>query len=460
MSLPIVRLRNVDLNASTIADDLVSASCTLYSFLDPVPTRAEYQVAMEAFRCALHRKMSSRLLPKSNVRMLNLLNASVHDGVLRYPPKVVPGIARNSQAWRTFLKGKGTDTTPAGGVSPKRETRCGGSFGSVTRAECGNVKLSPSTQTKALPDTSGGLRSGGRDKWGGDAASWEEPEVVRDRVSMHQMRFPNPYEPMNPPAGGQLITCDMSTGTETDVSTESVSETERRFSEGDSYTIDGPPDTIMESTQVWKGADAGSDCRKGGKKKVPTGSGGRGKKKGRECHLEASDEEVEMTDEVHDTDTDLSQVPHPILCELLNQVESTLPAEEDKNDVKEWEFGALMESKAASIRERLEHAFASISPAEKETAALLQELEGRVAMAEKLLQVEKHEEETIQIAHCTLIMEIEAMRRTLKEVMHAVREAEVRHAREGSQSPFYMDESRLMVMLQQALSSAENQEHR
>ncbi|SCU67329.1 uncharacterized protein TEOVI_000500600 [Trypanosoma equiperdum] len=405
MCLPIIRLRNVDLNASTVADDPINASCTLYSFLRPVPTPTECEAAMEVFKCAVRSKGSSGVLSCNNARVVNLINASVQDGVLRNPPKVVPSVARSSQVWRTFLRGKRRNAGAHGQVAETEAEGLGTGSSNILSTGGDNTQIQAErSHTPSIRFE--GSRGHSRHEHAESQIDSSHVEVVRETVSMSAARFRSPYEPVGVETEEYTVACYLS------------------------------PDTTQ---------DVGSDIRNGRKSEM-----------GVENLKDVERSSGTGNDEECISESERIYKPHPVLSHLLEQIRTTLPVEEDELDRREREFSTLMESKAAALHTKLESALSSVPPEETETVAFLQHLKTRVTVAEKLFQVERHEEETIQIAHCTLMIEVEAMRRTLKGIMALVQKAEERLQREGPRAPYHAEELHFMAMLQRALEGTVN----
>ncbi|EKF33414.1 hypothetical protein MOQ_002718 [Trypanosoma cruzi marinkellei] len=143
--------------------------------------------------------------------------------------------------------------------------------------------------------------------------------------------------------------------------------------------------------------------------------------------------------------------PHPLLLAILERVRSSSSAEENENDREEREFTTIMESREKALRTRISSAYSMIPSEEKNCMGFLREMEARVAVAQKLFEVQKFEETTIRMTECALKIEVAAMRALLHQIVDAVAEAEERHEREGPRSPYYAEECHVMAAIQQAL---------
>ncbi|ORC87456.1 uncharacterized protein TM35_000222550 [Trypanosoma theileri] len=167
----------------------------------------------------------------------------------------------------------------------------------------------------------------------------------------------------------------------------------------------------------------------------------------------SADVEKEKKEEKEEEGKDIHSgyMPHPMLRTALEQLRSTVPAEESDDDRREREFATMMESKATAIHTKLSSTLSMIPPEEKECVSFLQQIATRLAVAKKLFEVQKYEEETIQITHCALKLEIATMRDILNKVVDAVAEVEERHEREGPHSPHYAEECHIMAAIQRAL---------
>ncbi|ESL06545.1 hypothetical protein TRSC58_05779 [Trypanosoma rangeli SC58] len=381
MSLPIIRLRTVNLNHATAAEDPVTASCTLYSFLRSVPTRFECEMAMSDFRHGVQAAQGHVYLAKSNAKMLTLVSAVVQDHIFRHPPKVSPQLARSAPTWRRLLN-KEELTVPTMGSTAAAQSQANASV--LCDDESTQLPQQPSALSSA--DASG---QRGHNAYTGDGSGdGNEEVVVMETVSTTSTRFKSPYEQIMPP------TC-----------------------------LPAPEHTPSTSA--------------------------------REIHAGAKENQEADTDDGHREGIinlpGKRHRPHPLLLAILERVRASCTAEEHESDQEEREFNTMMESREKALRTKLASAFSMISPNDKGCIAFLQKMEGRVAAAKKLFEVQKYEEETIRMTECALKLEVAAMRAMLRQVVDAIADTEERHEREGPGGLHYAEECHVMAAIQQAL---------
>ncbi|RNF12107.1 hypothetical protein TraAM80_00528 [Trypanosoma rangeli] len=192
MSLPIIRLRTVNLNHATAAEDPVTASCTLYSFLRSVPTRFECEMAMSDFRHGVQAAQGHVYLTKNNAKMLTLVSAVVQDHMFRHPPKVSPQLARTAPTWRRLLNkeeltGPAPDSTAAvqlqGNASVLRD----------------DESTQPPQRPSPLSSVDASGQRGHNAYTGDEPCDSSEEVVVMETVSTTSTRFKSPYEQIIPP---------------------------------------------------------------------------------------------------------------------------------------------------------------------------------------------------------------------------------------------------------------------
>ncbi|ESS68560.1 hypothetical protein TcG_00022 [Trypanosoma cruzi] len=381
MSLPIIRLRTVNSNHATAADDPVTASCTLYGFLRSVPSRFECDMAMSDFKRGVQAAQGQTCLTKNNANMLNLVFSSVQDRLLRELPKIIPQLARNSSTWRRLLSG--VESTSSMNSTPTA-TRLQDNARSL-RIE---VSTQPSIPSTPLPSAGTGENGNKGNHKNGDHHSSAEEILVEETVSTTSTRFKSPYELIPPP-----------------IHLTASEHKESRATGG------------MQG-EAGERKDASTVVEHRGKGNNLPGKGYR---------------------------------PHPLLLAILERVRSSCSAEENESDREEREFTTIMESREKALRTKLSSAYSMIPPEEKNCMGFLRDMEARVAVAQKLFEVQKFEETTIRMTECALKVEVATMRALLHQIVDAVAEAEERHEREGPRSPYYAEECHVMAAIQQAL---------
>ncbi|KEG15599.1 hypothetical protein DQ04_00031330 [Trypanosoma grayi] len=401
MSLPIVRLRVVDANCATAADNPVTASCTLYTFLRSVPSNVECDMAMVDFKQSVQATRGHSYLSKGNERLLNLIHASVQDSILRHPPKVSPQLARNATTWRMLLQQQ-RQKQQQQQQQYDEDTKTSNSTATATRSQdfthTDYENDDESTQAPVLSSlassTVGEINSNSNTK------SKNHELIVKETITAASMRVSGPYE--------QAVSANW------------------RHAPGASNTTTAPRPFTEENDDNENQGVGVVSMEAAPPVYSPRAGGVLGDARGG-CR------------------------PHPLLLALLERARATLPVEEHESDRREREFATMMESRAAALRTKLSSAYSMMSPQEREHVEFLRQLEKRVAIAEKLFEVQKYEEKTIQMSQCALQIEVATMRALLHQVVDAVVETEERHEREGPQSPYYAEECQLMALIQQSL---------
>ncbi|KAH9578621.1 hypothetical protein LSM04_000879 [Trypanosoma melophagium] len=403
MSLPIIRLRAVDANSATVAEDPVSASCTLYTFLRSVPSWVECEMEMADFKQAVQATRGHKNLIKNNAMVLNRISASVHKHLLSRPPMVLPVIARQTRTWRAVLRGceeeemktTGSNTPPTRSQDLTHATHEEEEEGDE---ENDNAYSTPHTvNTQLTSSTTNHIHNNRNDT---------VMVVMKETVPSTGMRFQNPYEQTHLPAEWPLMSAEVRTA---------VTKT--------------PPPPPPAAADVEEEEEEEEEE----KQKV------------------AKEEKEEEKKEKNMKATHRGYLPHPMLRTALERLRTTVPAEERDDDRREREFATMMESKAKAIHTKLSSALSMIPPQEKECVSFLQDLATRLAVAKKLFDVQRYEEETIQITHCALKLEIATMRAILHNVVDVIAEVEERHEREGPHSPHYAEECHIMAVIQRSL---------